>query len=115
MAAWNFVVGAKVTVVVGQTLDDAVKLASKYGVEGSENLDKVLRRDDIDAVDICTPTYLHRQHVEYAAEYGKHILLETPPMVASMPVGAWLYQLEVSPIDHYLHRLLVITPAIGYQ
>ena len=39
---------------------------------------ELLARDDIDAVDICTPEFLHAQQVVAAAEAGKHVLCEKP-------------------------------------
>ena len=38
----------------------------------------LLARDDIDAVDICTPEFLHADQVVAAAEAGKHVLCEKP-------------------------------------
>ncbi len=38
----------------------------------------LLARDDIDAVMIASPPFMHRQMVEAAAEAGKHILCEKP-------------------------------------
>lgn len=78
LAAWKLVNSAEVVTVADRTLEKATKLASKYSIEASKDLYKVFQRPDIDAVDICTPTYLHREHVELAAENGKHILLEKP-------------------------------------
>ena len=37
-----------------------------------------MKRDDIDAVSIYTPNYLHCEQTVAAAEAGKHILLEKP-------------------------------------
>ncbi len=39
---------------------------------------EVITRDDVDAVDICLPHYLHAEVAIAAAEAGKHILIEKP-------------------------------------
>lgn len=39
---------------------------------------ELLKRDDIDAVDICLPHHLHAEVAIAAAEAGKHILVEKP-------------------------------------
>ena len=39
---------------------------------------KLLEREDVDAVVVATPEYLHRDIVVDSAGYGKHILLEKP-------------------------------------
>lgn len=36
------------------------------------------RDPDVDVVDVCLPTYLHRKAVELAASYGKHVFCEKP-------------------------------------
>ena len=46
----------------------------------------LLRREDIDIVDVCTPQHLRRDLLIAAAELGKHILTEKP--IASVPADA---------------------------
>lgn len=62
-------------------------LAMKYGAENwYDDYAEVLKRDDIDAVSICTPHYLHVPMIVDAARYGKHILVEKP--LAMDSIGA---------------------------
>ncbi len=51
---------------------------AKYGFAFEADLDKLLARDDIDAVFITSPTNQHAQHVVATAQAGKHILLQKP-------------------------------------
>jgi len=78
LEAWRLVKDGTATVIVSRTYEKAKQLASKYGLEASGDIKEILKRDDIDIVDICVPTYLHREYVELAAENNKHILLEKP-------------------------------------
>jgi UDP-N-acetylglucosamine 3-dehydrogenase len=39
---------------------------------------KVIDRDDVDVVDICSPNSLHREQAVAAAKAGKHVLVEKP-------------------------------------
>lgn len=60
--------------------EDAVKtFADTWGYESTEtNWRKLIERDDIDAIDICTPNNLHKEIAIAAAEAGKMILCEKP-------------------------------------
>ncbi|MFD1676196.1 Gfo/Idh/MocA family protein [Alicyclobacillus fodiniaquatilis] len=41
-------------------------------------LEQLLAEEEVDVVDICVPTYLHRAYVEQAARAGKHVICEKP-------------------------------------
>jgi predicted dehydrogenase len=57
----------------------ALSYAREVGVTNVyRNFDALLRNEEIDAVVINLPTYLHLEGAEKAAERGKHILLEKP-------------------------------------
>jgi predicted dehydrogenase len=57
----------------------AREFAAKWGYESVEtDWKKLLERDDIDAVDICTPNNLHHDIAIAAAKAGKAILCEKP-------------------------------------
>ena len=49
-----------------------------YGVKGYLDYKKMLDSEDIDAVTIVTPDFLHREITVYAANKGKHVLCEKP-------------------------------------
>ncbi len=57
----------------------ATAFANQWGYESVEtDWRKLIERDDIDAIDICTPNNLHRDIAIAAAEAGKMILCEKP-------------------------------------
>jgi len=60
--------------------EDRVKpFADQWGYESIEtDWRKLIERDDIDAVDICTPNNLHKEIAIAAAQAGKMILCEKP-------------------------------------
>ncbi|MCS7145115.1 MAG: Gfo/Idh/MocA family oxidoreductase [Nitrososphaerota archaeon] len=78
LASWMLVQGAKPVAVVDIVAERARALASRYNIEAYDDIEKVLRRPDIDAVDICTPTETHVVQIERAVEAGKHVLVEKP-------------------------------------
>ena len=69
---------AELVAVVDRDPARAKELAGQYGAEASTDLDAVLRRDDIDAVTICTPSGLHADGAVAALDAGKHVVVEKP-------------------------------------
>lgn len=74
-AAW---VGTPATIVgfVSRTAVSAAPLAQQYNATVYPTLADML--DDVDVVDICTPTDLHLEMVKQAAAAGKDIVCEKP-------------------------------------
>ena len=65
--------------VCARNEEKARDFANNWGYESVEtDWRALLARDDIDAVDICTPNNLHREIALAAAEAGKMILCEKP-------------------------------------
>lgn len=65
--------------VCGRTKEKVEAFAEQWGYESTEtDWKKVIARDDIDAVDICTPNDTHAEIAIAAAEAGKIILCEKP-------------------------------------
>src|SRR5688500_17102004 len=54
----------------------AAAVAQQYGGKGYDVLNSLMA--EVDVVDICTPTYLHREMVTRAAEAGRQIVCEKP-------------------------------------
>ncbi|MCM8901505.1 Gfo/Idh/MocA family oxidoreductase [Caldicoprobacter algeriensis] len=66
--------------------EKAVEKKERFNLTNAEVYDdyrKVLERDDIDLVDICTPPYTHAEIAVNALKAGKHVLVEKP-MAASL-------------------------------
>ncbi|MCR9116366.1 MAG: Gfo/Idh/MocA family oxidoreductase [bacterium] len=65
--------------VCARNAEKAQAFADNWGYESIEtDWKKLLERDDIDAVDICTPNNLHKEISIAAAKAGKMILCEKP-------------------------------------
>lgn len=79
---------AEVAAVV-DLLDEKLALAKKAGAERvMKDYEEMLAMDDVDAVSICIPTYLHRELAERAAAAGKHVFCEKPMAMTAADASA---------------------------
>jgi predicted dehydrogenase len=68
----------RVKVVASRTADRAAAVAEVVGAEVTGDLVRALEDPEVDAVDICLPTPLHREYAERALAAGKAVFLEKP-------------------------------------
>lgn len=69
----------RMSVLAGRNGDAARRAADKYGWADVEtDWREVVKRDDVDLVDICTPGNTHAEIAIAALEAGKHVLCEKP-------------------------------------
>lgn len=69
----------QLTAVAGRNADGVRAAAGKLGWESAESdWRRLIERDDIDLIDICTPGDTHAEIAVAALEAGKHVLCEKP-------------------------------------
>jgi len=66
----------KITSIWDEEPDRGKKWADDIGADFEQNLDTLLKRDDVDAVVVNAPTNLHPEIMIAAAQAGKHIFTE---------------------------------------
>ena len=76
--ALSMVKGAKLVAVCDVRQPVAEEFARQFGVDAYTDLSEMLKREDLDVVDICTPSGLHAKLGIQAAEAGKHVQVEKP-------------------------------------
>ena len=69
---------ARLTAVTDANADLAADLAQRHGAEAVASPDDLVARDDVDAVYIAVPHFLHAMLAQAVARGGKHVLLEKP-------------------------------------
>jgi len=74
----------RLVAVASKTKKHAESFAKKHGINAwYTDYEEMFKRDDIDAVNVCVPNFLHSSVTISAAEHGKHVLC-TKPLAASI-------------------------------
>jgi predicted dehydrogenase len=68
----------RVKTVCSRTLERAARVAEGVGANPATDLAAAIDDPEVDAIDICLPTSLHREFAERALGAGKHVFLEKP-------------------------------------
>ncbi len=74
----------RLVAVASRSRERAERFAGEHPCEVMDDWREMIRRDDIQAVCICTPSGLHAEQGIAAAEAGKHVLVEKP-MAITLP------------------------------
>lgn len=75
----------------------AQKFAQKFGGTAYGSLEEMLAHQQLDAVHLCTPHYLHTPMAQLAVERGLHVFTEKPPVI-SRPQWAEFQKLAQAPV-----------------
>ncbi|MGH6638208.1 MAG: Gfo/Idh/MocA family oxidoreductase [Polaromonas sp.] len=79
LEAFHAIEHAHVACIVDTDGSRAQDVAKKFGVDDTATkLEEVLRRDDVDAVVLCTPTPQHAWQAAECLAAGKHVMTEIP-------------------------------------
>jgi predicted dehydrogenase len=71
--------GLELVALCDRDPEKAQRVAQKFQIPiASSRLDDLLEDDTLDAIDICTPNFLHAPMATAALEAGKHVLCERP-------------------------------------
>jgi len=70
--------GSELCAVVDRKQDHLDKFESDFGAKGYLDFDEMLAVERPDAIDICLPTYLHKEFTVRGAQAGKHVMCEKP-------------------------------------
>jgi predicted dehydrogenase len=93
---------------------EELSVAEKYGwQETSLNWKEVVKRDDIDIVDICTPNALHLPIAVEAAKAGKHVICEKPLANTLKDANTMLAAVKKAGIKHMCGFSYRFAPAVA--
>ncbi|OGX80123.1 oxidoreductase [Exiguobacterium sp. SH31] len=75
--------GADVVAVMNRTRERGEAVARQFGIERVyDTVADMLANEQLDAVSVCTPNALHKDHVIEALDAGCHVLCEKPPAIS---------------------------------
>lgn len=95
MAAYKSLQNVKVVAICDMIEEKARSLAKKWGVEKTfTRYEDLFEINDLDVVDICTPTPAHASIACDAASYGHDILLEKPMALSVAQCDAILKEVK---------------------
>ncbi|MEM1547403.1 MAG: Gfo/Idh/MocA family oxidoreductase [Thermoproteota archaeon] len=76
---WRSIPEVELATCFSRSEDKAMLFKEKYGFKkASKNPVEAIQDKDVSIVDICTPTYTHRDFALQSLDAGKHVLLEKP-------------------------------------
>ncbi|HVN53672.1 MAG TPA: Gfo/Idh/MocA family oxidoreductase [Anaerolineaceae bacterium] len=100
-------------VACGKNEKGTADFARNWGWEEvSTDWREVVKRPDVDIVDISTPTYLHRDIAIAAAQNGKQIFCEKPIALSYTQAKEMYEAVEKAGVLHYLNHNYRRTPAV---
>jgi predicted dehydrogenase len=100
-------------VACGRHQESLAAFATRWGWERTEtDWKKMVRRDDVDIVDISAPQYLHYDIAMEALRAGKHVFCEKP-LAMNLAQAKEMYELaEKKGVTHYLNHNYRRCPAV---
>ena len=81
---------AQLVAVADVKREAADRLAESCGARAYYDIEALLGDDEVEAVDVCLPTFLHERCVVSAAQRGKHVLCEKPIALALEQVDSMI-------------------------
>ena len=88
--------------VVDLNKDKGLSLAEKYGLKWFPSLEDAFEYKSVDFCDICLPSFLHKDFVVKAIEFGAHVLCEKPFAISLSDIDEM-----IAASEKYSKRLLV--------
>ena len=106
-ANWKAVEGAEVVALCGNAA-----AAEAWGVPAYKTIGDMVQNEEIDVVDICTPTFRHHDQVLEALNLGKDVICEKPIALNYADAKEMLDTAEAKGCNLYIAQVLQFTKEI---
>jgi predicted dehydrogenase len=115
MHVWPPAAVPELAVVADQDAAAAASGAARFGFrESTGDWRELVRRDDIDVIDISTPPDSHREIALEAIRHGKHVLVEKPIALNGEEAREMFEAAEAARVKHLVGFSYRRTPAVFY-
>ncbi|MDB5045180.1 MAG: putative dehydrogenase [Deinococcus sp.] len=94
--------------VYSRDAERAAQLAAEHGAVTYPDLATLLA--DVTVVDVCLPTYLHRETVEAAARAGRHVVCEKPLALSNEDAAAMVQACEAAGVRLFVAMVVRFFP-----
>ncbi len=91
--------GVELTAVVDNKPEHASTFSKDFSVPAYATLDQLFANHELDALDICLPTYLHKDATVQAAQAGLHIFCEKPMALTVEDADAMIAATEAAGVQ----------------
>lgn len=81
---------AELVAVADTVPNGAEKLAEMYGIRAYSDLTAMLEREDLDVVNVCTPSGMHGEHACAVMRSGRHVIVEKPMEITRLAMEQML-------------------------
>jgi len=105
--AWK-ALGAPWIGIQDRNLEATTALSATFGAQVYHTPEALMA--DCDVLDVCLPTFLHREAVEKAARAGKHVVCEKPLALTLEDGAAMIEACEVAGVRLYVAQVLRFFP-----
>lgn len=78
LSSYQNIEGVKVAAVCDLSEDRLTAAASSYGVRVYKDYDRMMAEESLDIVDICLPTFMHKEYALRSMDQKKHVFCEKP-------------------------------------
>ncbi len=102
---YQHIEGAQVVAATGTTEKDREN-GEKWGIPIYETVSWMLEKEEVDVVDVCTPTFLHKEHVMAALDQGKYVICEKPLALGAADAKEMLDRAKKQGVHIYVGQVL---------
>ena len=104
--------GCRVTAVVGKSESDR-RRAEEWGLPMYGSISEMVRSEEIDLVDVCTPTFLHHDQVMESLGLGRHTITEKPIALHKKDAEEMFALADRNGVQLYVAQVMQFTKEVG--